>query len=692
MQLEVYAISEHLCTVRCEPDWTVRQLKEAIEEATSYTVFVGCQQLVLGTTILSDSDVLRDLDGLHGSLTSAELHHQYHDDADDADNEDHEDCLPHEVLTSKMMDEFVPWTAIAGISPDDIAAVLALQAAWMWIGDGISAVAALLMLKDNTLVSVFARVTEADRRCGYADCIVASIETGKTWEELRSKLSPEFVKALTEPITDWPVGSHRIEREDRTSLAFEPKSSLRLAVGQLMQLENCTWTCGEALRKWGIDMQKTSGLEGFWFCPTRALCFRTAAPLEVVPSKNFETLMLYGGADFWEAVEFFQQKIEADVERRMESHLMENHSTKDAQDINLLREVHRRFKVKMQELMLEIDEFVETGQDLDEPIEEWLGRMIKEAEADENGDYHAPEMPATGELILEGRSVPEGGVGLAETVQMWLGAKERIRVEDSEAWPDNRPCAHEDDAENEERQLTSLAPDDDRPHGSNAGTAGAADDQKHRNDRRGRNARKRPETKPKTFSVPLPMPIIILMISAGVVALVALVVSQRRRFANTSNRTIETELMETELPETGIDLRTEDAGDKMMLQRSCSACSQGTFANACFFVLRPRHSGLILKAVKGAGMPIHQDPFNFGNLFLVVTLGFPEAMPEATGTALKQTLGIKETAGESHEDLEEVVCEDIDPLSSAKSSKKVTTQAYDEDDEEHHHGIECKHQ
>ena len=60
-----------------------------------------------------------------------------------------------------------------------------------------------------------------------------------------------------------------------------------------------------------------------------------------------------------------------------------------------------------------------------------------------------------------------------------------------------RPCAHEDDAENEERQLTSLAPDDDRPHGSNAGTAGAADDQKHRNDRRGRNARKRPETKPK---------------------------------------------------------------------------------------------------------------------------------------------------------------------------------------------------
>lgn len=109
-------------------------------------------------------------------------------------------------------------------------------------------------------------------------------------------------------------------------------------------------------------------------------------------------------------------------------------------------------------------------------------------------------------------------------------------------------------------------------------------------------------------------------------------------------------------------------------------------------VLRPRRSGLVLKAVKGAGMPIHQDPFNFGNLFLVVTLRFPEVMSEATGTALKSMLGIKEAAGESQEDLEEVFCEDIDPLSSAKSSKKVTTQAYDEDDEEHHHGIECKHQ
>ncbi|CAK9066248.1 Chaperone protein dnaJ 2 (AtDjA2), partial [Durusdinium trenchii] len=107
-------------------------------------------------------------------------------------------------------------------------------------------------------------------------------------------------------------------------------------------------------------------------------------------------------------------------------------------------------------------------------------------------------------------------------------------------------------------------------------------------------------------------------------------------------------------------------------------------------VLRPRHSGLVLKAVKGAGMPIHQDPFNFGNLFLVVTLLFPEAMPETVTAPLRRMLGAEETRSENMEDLEEVFCEDLDPLQSAKASKKVTTQAYDEDDERH--GLECKQQ
>lgn len=30
-------------------------------------------------------------------------------------------------------------------------------------------------------------------------------------------------------------------------------------------------------------------------------------------------------------------------------------------------------------------------------------------------------------------------------------------------------------------------------------------------------------------------------------------------------------------------------------------------------------------------MPIHQDPFNFGNLFLVVTIRFPEAVSRCFG-------------------------------------------------------------
>lgn len=47
--------------------------------------------------------------------------------------------------------------------------------------------------------------------------------------------------------------------------------------------------------------------------------------------------------------------------------------------------------------------------------------------------------------------VPEGGAALAETVQLWLGAKETVRLEDPASWPNNRPCAGMDD----EPSLTS---------------------------------------------------------------------------------------------------------------------------------------------------------------------------------------------------------------------------------------------
>eukprot|EP00913_Durusdinium_trenchii_P009705 g9118.t1 len=56
-------------------------------------------------------------------------------------------------------------------------------------------------------------------------------------------------------------------------------------------------------------------------------------------------------------------------------------------------------------------------------------------------------------------------------------------------------------------------------------------------------------------------------------------------------------------------------------------------------------------------------------------------MPETVTAPLRRMLGAEETRSENME--ERVFCEDLDPLQSAKASKKVTTQAYDEDDERH---------
>lgn len=56
--------------------------------------------------------------------------------------------------------------AVCGISPADIVAVLAMQAAFMWIGDGSDSFAAVLLLADHTLMAVLSSIEEAARHFG----------------------------------------------------------------------------------------------------------------------------------------------------------------------------------------------------------------------------------------------------------------------------------------------------------------------------------------------------------------------------------------------------------------------------------------------------------------------------------------------------------------------------------------------
>ena len=51
--LDVYALDKHLCRIKTEPGWTGRELKEAIEEETSWDYLVCTQQLAVGTTLIT---------------------------------------------------------------------------------------------------------------------------------------------------------------------------------------------------------------------------------------------------------------------------------------------------------------------------------------------------------------------------------------------------------------------------------------------------------------------------------------------------------------------------------------------------------------------------------------------------------------------------------------------------------------
>lgn len=121
-------------------------------------------------------------------------------------------------------------------------------------------------------------------------------------------------------------------------------------------------------------------------------------------------------------------------------------------------------------------------------------------------------------------------------------------------------------------------------------------------------------------------------------------------------------------------------------------------------VLQPQHSGLALKGVAGGGMPIHQDPFQYGNLFLMLCIRYPTTVDPVIATELRRLLGAEPvdaengfgsgTDDQAAVDVETVEAEDIDPLESAKQSKKPSGgEAYDEDaDGPGMQRMECKQQ
>merc|ERR1712060_166950 len=92
----------------------------------------------------------------------------------------------------------------------------------------------------------------------------------------------------------------------------------------------------------------------------------------------------------------------------------------------------------------------------------------------------------------------------------------------------------------------------------------------------------------------------------------------------------------------------------------------------------------MMKAVKGEGMPAYKNPFVHGNLFLVLTIQFPENLNPETQKNLRALLPPPLNVPKGNSDEEHMVS-DIDPVQSYNSNKinmTTGTEAYDEDEAE----------
>lgn len=101
----------------------------------------------------------------------------------------------------------------------------------------------------------------------------------------------------------------------------------------------------------------------------------------------------------------------------------------------------------------------------------------------------------------------------------------------------------------------------------------------------------------------------------------------------------------------------------------------------------------IMKAVKGEGMPTFKNPFVCGNLFLILTIEFPENLEPDRQVQIKKLLPpplnvSKWSADDQSVEIHAVT--DIDPVQSYNSNKvnmQVGGEAYDDDDDEGPRGM-----
>mmetsp|Transcript_72463 Transcript_72463/g.169741 ORF Transcript_72463/g.169741 Transcript_72463/m.169741 type:complete len:446 (+) Transcript_72463:90-1427(+) len=297
VRLAVHGLDHEICQVDVESDATGRYLKEAIEAATDGRYLVCSQQLVIDTTLVThdlqldqvvtaDSTAtvtrlpepanikkvsdrkalgaaLRPLDRFpivamelpwHGFLFDASTQQwdameaaarsavaQGADDEEESVHPRKPLCTQHTPLTEDMLasPSWLPWWGLLGVRQADVAAVLALQLSCDMIGDGISRLAAVLLLSEGDLLAATARVHEADSWLGFSSCVFSASRRVPSWEALEREL-PDFAAAMAQPASEtWgPTPSSHGE-------AMPAIGPLRISVEPLDG-----WTIAEFLHEW----------------------------------------------------------------------------------------------------------------------------------------------------------------------------------------------------------------------------------------------------------------------------------------------------------------------------------------------------------------------------------------------------------------------------------------------------------
>jgi DnaJ family protein A protein 2 len=153
--------------------------------------------------------------------------------------------------------------------------------------------------------------------------------------------------------------------------------------------------------------------------------------------------------------------------------------------------------------------------------------------------------------------------------------------------------------------------------------------------------------------------------------------------------------VETQLKRKGIDVGVFVVDGRRAYFKQCTrqealAAKKTKKGSTMYIVSDPdaNKSFRMMKAVKGEGMPTVKNPFVHGNLFLILTIDFPDSLSPETQDKLKGLLPPplnKPTYKEDDQTVEIHTVTDIDPVTSFNANKANMQgggEAYDDEDDD----------